>query len=111
MLDSAVFQEKWEKMPRVSFDAQSVNAHVLNPMLNPPEEDQKKKDAERNMSIVVQVSGVVRVGQAKEGPLYAFSDSFVLVPNTEQTGGAGTGKQDEGRRWLIQNQTFRFVTE
>ncbi|KAK5729783.1 hypothetical protein LTR17_011649 [Elasticomyces elasticus] len=105
--DAASFQERWEKqMPRTHFEAQSVNVHVLNPTLKPTE-GMKKKDVERNMSLIVQVSGSMRIGQPKEGPLRGFSDSFVLVPNSELSGGAGTGKQDHGRQWLIQSQTFR----
>ncbi|KAK3642804.1 hypothetical protein LTR56_010630 [Elasticomyces elasticus] len=108
--DAASFQERWEtQMPRTHFEAQSVNVHVLNPTLKPTE-GMKKKDVERNMSLIVQVSGSIRIGQPKEGPLRGFSDSFVLVPNSELSGGAGTGKQDHGRQWLIQSQTFRFVS-
>ncbi|KAK5110830.1 hypothetical protein LTR62_005541 [Meristemomyces frigidus] len=107
--DAAVFQDKWEKqMPRMHFQVQSLNTHVLNRAMVPTD-SKNKKDAERNMSFVVQVSGSVRVGEAREGPLRGFTDSLVLVPNSEQTGGRGTGKQDVGKRWLIQSQTFRFV--
>ncbi|KAK5711219.1 hypothetical protein LTR17_018511 [Elasticomyces elasticus] len=109
--DAASFQERWEKqMPRTHFEAQSVNVHVLNPTLKPTE-GMKKKDVEPNMSLIVQVSGSIRIGQPKEGPLRGFSDSFVLVPNSELSGGAGTGKQDHGRQWLIQSQTFRPNTD
>ncbi|KAI6800547.1 hypothetical protein KC363_g1069 [Hortaea werneckii] len=106
--DAAAFQDRWEKqMPYTHFDAQSVNVHVLNPSM--AGSSKNKRDAERNMSLVVQVSGSVRLVERKEGPLRGFSDSLVLVPNREETGGKGTGKQDSGKRWLIQSQTFRFV--
>ncbi|KAK0767955.1 hypothetical protein LTR57_022766 [Friedmanniomyces endolithicus] len=102
-LDSATFQDRWVKdMPRTHLEAQSLNVHVLNPSIKPTA-GMKKKDAARNMSLIVQVSGSMRIGQPKEGPLRGFSDSFVLVPNEE------LGKQDVGRQWLIQSQTFRFV--
>ena len=84
-----------------------MNAHVLNPNLNPGD-GKSKKDAEHNMSVTVQVSGYVRLIERKEGPMRGFSDSFVLVPNTE-VGGRATGKQDTGQKWLIQSQNFRFV--
>lgn len=107
--DAATFQERFEKqMPWTHFEAQSVNVHVMNPSLT-PQEGKSKRDAERNMSLVVQVSGYVRLQERKEGPMRGFSDSFVLVPNKEEVGGRGTGKQDHGRRWLIQSQNFRFV--
>ena len=107
--DAAAFQDTFEKqMPYTFFEPQSVNAHVLNPNLN-PSEGKSKKDAERNMSLTVQISGYVRLVERKDGPMRGFSDSFVLVPNTEEAGGRGTGKQDEGQKWLIQSQNFRFV--
>jgi NTF2-related export protein 1/2 len=108
--DASTFQDKFEKqMPWTHFEPQSLNVHVMNPSLTPMEEGKSKKDAERNMSLVVQVSGYVRLQERKEGPMRGFSDSFVLVPNKEEVGGRGTGKQDHGRRWLIQSQNFRFV--
>jgi NTF2-related export protein 1/2 len=103
--DPSTFQERWQKqMPRTHFQAQSVNVHVMNPVLA-PNDSKRKQDAERNMSLIVQVSGSIRLGEPKEGPLRGFSDSFVLVPNTDQV----VGKTDHGKRWLIQSQTFRFV--
>jgi NTF2-related export protein 1/2 len=107
--DAALFQERFEKqMPWTHFEPQSVNVHVLNPSLTPLE-SKSKRDAERNMSLVVQVSGYVRLQERKEGPMRGFSDSFVLVPNKEEVRGRGTGKQDQGRKWVIQSQNFRFV--
>ena len=107
--DAASFQERFEKqMPWTHFEAQSVNVHVMNPSMNPID-SKAKRDAERNLSLTVQVSGYVRLVERKEGPMRGFSDSFVLVPNKEEAGGRGTGKQDQGKRFLIQSQNFRFV--
>ena len=107
--DASVFQERFEKqMPWTHFEPQSVNVHVMNPSMNPTD-GKSKRDAERNMSLAVQVSGYVRLAERKEGPMRGFSDSFVLVPNKEEVGGRGTGKQDHGKKWLIQTQNFRFV--
>lgn len=107
--DSSAFQQRWEKeMPRTHFDLQSVNVHVMNASMAPAA-SKSKRDVEKNVSLIVQVSGSVRLGERKEGPLRGFSDSFVLVPNASQTGGRGAGKQDHGKKWLIQSQTFRFV--
>lgn len=106
---ASAFQERFEKqMPWTHFEPQSVNVHVMNP--NMDSSDRKmKKDAEANMSLTVQVSGYVRLIERKEGPMRGFSDSFVLVPNKEEAGGRGTGKQDHGRKWLIQSHNCRFV--
>ncbi|KAK3712623.1 hypothetical protein LTR37_009066 [Vermiconidia calcicola] len=107
---AGAFQERFEKqMPWTHFEPQSVNVHVLNPSITPLDGKASKRDAERNMSLTVQVSGYVRLIERKEGPMRGFSDSFVLVPNKEEVGGRGTGKQDVGRKWLIQSQNIRFV--
>lgn len=107
--DGVAFQETWEKkMLFTHFDVQSVNVHVLNPCLS-GRTDMSKSEAEWDMSLVMQVSGTVRLVERKEGPLRVFSDNLILVPNKVEVGGKGTGKQDEGRRWLIQGQTFRYV--
>lgn len=100
--DPAEIQMRFEKqMPYCFFDAESINAHVLNQTLEPLQ-NPSKKDAETNISMIVQVSGSVRLFERKEGPLRGFSDSFVLVPNKDA---AATGKKS----WLIQTQNFRFV--
>ncbi|KAH0285330.1 hypothetical protein M436DRAFT_35938 [Aureobasidium namibiae CBS 147.97] len=97
------------QMPYTFFEIQSVNAHVLNPALAPLDKAAKPKEQELNMSILVQVSGYVRLIERKEGPMRAFSDTLVLVPNKEEAGAKGKGKTGEGKSWLIQNQNFRFV--
>lgn len=110
--DPNVFQERYEKqMPWTHFEPQSVNVHVLNPCLSPPIEGQRmtRREAEMNMSLTVMVSGYVRLVERKDGPMRGFSDNFVLVPNKEDVGGRGMGKQGHGMKWLIQSQNFRFV--
>ena len=109
--DAATFQERFEKqMPWTHFEPQSVNVHVLNPALSPVDANTaSRRELERNMSLTVQVSGYVRLAERKEGPMRGFCDSFVLVPNKEDAGVRGTGRQDLGKRFLIQSQNFRFV--
>jgi len=112
--DPALFQKTFEKqMPFTFFDVQSLNAHVMNPSMMPLEAADKgrgrTRELEQNMSLLVQVSGSVRLVERKEGPLRGFSDTLVLVPNKEEVGGKGKAKSGEGRSWLIQSQNFRFV--
>lgn len=107
--DGAALQDRFEKdMPYTHFEPQSTNVHVMNPTMGPAAGG-GKREAESNVSLVVQVSGYVRLQERKEGPMRGYSDSFVLIPNKEMTGGKGTGKQGAGRKWLIQTQNFRFV--
>ncbi|QIX00098.1 hypothetical protein AMS68_005615 [Peltaster fructicola] len=93
--DPAAFKKSFEEMPWTHYEAQSFDVHVMNPSMNAIE-SKSKKDHERNMSLVVQVSGYVRLHERKEGPLKGFSDSFVLVPNKEEAGGRQTGSSCEG---------------
>lgn len=112
ILDSADFQDKFDKqMPWTHFEPQSVNVMVMNPAMTALPENKKddRKAAERNMSLLVQVSGYLRLEERKDGPMRGFSDSIVLVPATEEAAGKTTGKLDHGRKWLIRSQNFRFV--
>lgn len=103
LTDASAFQERFEKdMPYTHFEPQSTNVHVMNPSIGAV--GAGKREAEGNVSLVVQVSGYVRLQERKEGPMRGFSDSFVLVPNRE-----AAGKQGGGRKWVIQTQNFRFV--
>lgn len=103
------FSKKFDEMPYTFYETQSFNVQVLNPCLDPAG-SKTRKEAERNMSLAVQVSGTVRLNERKEGPLRGFADDMVLLPNkTEITGAKGTGKVGEGRQWVIQTQNFRFV--
>ncbi|KAJ8608799.1 hypothetical protein MRB53_039484 [Persea americana] len=107
--DAKVLQERFEnEMPWCHYEAQSVNAHVMNPCID-PNGSKTKKEAERNLSLLVQISGYVRLVERKDGPIRAISDNFVLVPNKEGVGAKGTGIQDQGKRWVIQSQNFRYV--
>ncbi|KAK4936378.1 hypothetical protein LTR66_003863 [Elasticomyces elasticus] len=95
-----------ESMPYTYFEVQSLNAHVLNPSLEPIDDDRAGKNKiENNISVLVQVSGYVRLIERKEGPMRGFSDTLVLVPNREGT----RGKSSVGRRWVVQSQNLRFV--
>lgn len=110
--DPSEFQSIYAtQMPFAYFEVQSFNATVLNPSLAPIDKEKARpKELESNVSVLVQVSGYVRLIERKEGPMRAFSDHLVLVPNKEEVGAKGKDKTGEGRSWLIQSQNFRFVT-
>ena len=112
--DPQAFQSTFEnQMPYAFYEAQSVNVHVANPAIAPLDASAtgrgRVKQMEQNMSLLVQVSGYVRLHERKDGPMRGFSDTLMLVPNKEETGGKGKAKSGEGRNWLIQSQNFRFV--
>lgn len=85
----------------------------MNPSMAPLEATgpgkAKPKELESNMSFLLQVSGYVRLFERKDGPMKAFSDTLVLVPNKEEVGAKGKGKTGEGKSYVIQSQNFRFV--
>ena len=108
--DAGTFQDRFEKqMPWTHFEPQSIDVHVLNPSLGAVDAKASKRDLERNLSLTVLVSGYVRLVERKDGPMRGFSDSFVLVPNKEEVTGKASGRQESGKRFLIQSQNFRFV--
>lgn len=98
------------QMPFSFFEVQSFNTTVLNPAIIPIDVSKAKpKEVENNMSVLVQVSGYVRLIERKEGPMRGFSDTLVLVPNKEEVGAKGKDKTGEGRSFVVQSQNFRFV--
>lgn len=111
--DPLSFQKTFEsQMPYTYFDVQSLNAHVINPAITPTDPSAgatSQKDKEANISVLVQVSGSVRLIERKDGPLKGFADTLVLVPNKEAVGAKGKAKSGEGRSWVVQSQNFRFV--
>ncbi|KAI9693926.1 MAG: hypothetical protein M1822_003197 [Bathelium mastoideum] len=96
-----------EEMPFTHYEIQSVDCHVLNPNLKPLQSG-RKAEAERNMSLLVTVSGWVRLQEAGKGPTRGFSETFVLLPNEEYSR-QKVPKTDK-KSWLIQTQNFRYVT-
>jgi len=115
LFDAAEFKKIFEdQMPFTFYDAQTIDVQILNDSIVPlepstPGKAVSKRDLEQNMSLLVQVSGVVRLVERKEGPIRGFSDSFVMVPNRGVVGAKGKPKTGEGRNWAIQTQVSRFV--
>ena len=112
--DPQAFQSTFEnQMPWTFFEAQSINVHVTNPAIAPIDSPTsgrgRVRQMEQNMSLLVQISGYVRLNERKDGPMKGISDTLVLVPNKEEMGAKGKAKSGEGRSWLIQSQNFRFV--
>ncbi|KAF2090487.1 nuclear transport factor 2 domain-containing protein [Saccharata proteae CBS 121410] len=108
--DPIKFQKMFEaEMPYTFYDVQSLDVQVLNPRLGLPhgaednEEQRKKWKDVDNVSLLVMVSGFMRLEERRDGPTKMFSETFVLVPNPERG-----GKKDV-RKWLIQTQNLRYV--
>ena len=94
------------QMPPMQYDAQAFDAQVVNPNFAADGDGAHPPASGRNMTVLVIVSGNVKVGERKDLELRGFSESFVLVANPE-AGKRGRGKRE--REWLIESQNFRFV--
>ncbi|KAF3481619.1 nuclear transport factor 2 domain-containing protein [Arthroderma uncinatum] len=110
------------QLPPAHHEVQSFDCQVLNPnypTIPPTQADntaspfganpnRNTPDPTKNMSILVIVSGYVKFGEGKEtwdSPNRGFSETFVLIPNPQATG----GPKGRGKQWLIQSQNFRIV--
>jgi NTF2-related export protein 1/2 len=91
----------------VLFDAQSHDAHPVNPhyVLGASDSDQQSDRGDK-LSLAVQVAGTVRFGRGETAVTKAFNDAFVLVPHWEaQVRNAPKNL----RRWLIVSQNTRYL--
>ena len=108
--DASTLQNMFQQnMPNTLYDVQSVDCHVLNANYNGlNKQTRSNRDIEKHISILIQVSGSLKLqDNAQAGSMRAFSETFVLVPNTDKTSGRGVMA---GRRsFLIQSQNFRYV--
>ena len=100
--------QKWfvEEMPPTHFDVQSVDSHCLNPNYHP--EGKQRGGPESGMSVVVTVSGSVRLEDSRSAPLKGFSESFIIVPNPAAMGHHTRGKPVKD--YIVQTQTFRLIS-
>ncbi|KAI9882130.1 MAG: hypothetical protein M1823_006122 [Watsoniomyces obsoletus] len=118
-----------QQMPQARYEVQSYDCHVLNPEYvigggttststtgtATGGSSGSTKD-NKNMSIILTVSGYVRYGEATNAAMRGFSENFVLVPHPWNTGALGPGRgaaaEKTGalkREWVIQTQNFRLV--
>ena len=97
-----------EEMPPTHFDIQSVDSHCLNPSYLAEGAHASNPGFDINMSILVTVSGSVRLEAKRSAPLQGFSESLILVPNAPTTSRFNKGKPIKD--YLVQSQTFRLVS-
>ncbi|KZF24746.1 NTF2-like protein [Xylona heveae TC161] len=105
---AADFQAMFEnQMPPVFYDVQCYDCQVLNPSLVTAGAQTAPPESGKNMTILLMVSGYIRFGELRDGPIRGFSETIVLAPNPEAAAIKGRGKSVKG--WLIQSQNFRMV--
>lgn len=85
-----------------SFDCQVVNdRHFLDGQAG------ETLPRSKNISILVVVSGSIKIGEPKHSEVKGFSESFVLVPNLEAFRKKPSRQE---KQFLITSQSFRYVT-
>ena len=96
-----------EEMPATQFDIQAMDSQCLNPNYVPEGTTGGHTESEKNMTILITVSGSIKLGDSRTAATKGFSESFVLVPSRDDTGPRTPGR--ELKDWVIQAQTFRVV--
>ena len=96
-----------ERMPPTHYEVQSYDCQVLNPNYMGDDTASNSRAKGRNMTILVIVSGYVKIGEPREAAMRGFSETFVLVPNPDITAVKGRGKHM--KEFLIQSDTLRLV--
>lgn len=106
--DAAAMQKMFQQqMPAAIYEVQAYDCQVMNPNYVAENAKGGVGSTGKNMTILVVVSGYVKLGEVREATMRGFSESFVLVPNPDAVGAKGRGRHI--KEWLIQSQNFRLV--
>ena len=95
-----------EQMPQARYEIQDYDCQVLNPHYIAEGTQGNSLASGKNMTILVTVSGLVKLGEPRTAIVRGFSENFVLIPNPAAAVKT-RGKPIKG--WLIQSQNFRLV--
>jgi NTF2-related export protein 1/2 len=97
-----MFQQRY---PTSFFEVDVVDCHILNDRY--PAQSGTSTNATMPISLLVVVNGIFKQGSARDQLEQEFSETLVLVPNSDAPprGQGGRFRKD----YLIQSQTFRVV--
>lgn len=96
-----------DQMPDAKYELQDYDCHVLNPNYISEGRQGAVSDSGRNMTILVNVSGQVKFGEARTADPRGFSETFILCPNPASS---ARTRGRNSKEWLIQSQNFRLVS-
>ncbi|MCJ1351585.1 MAG: hypothetical protein MMC33_001569 [Icmadophila ericetorum] len=106
--DAGSFQTMFqEQMPNMHYETTSLDCQVINPNYVAEGTASARNSKGQNATFLVNVSGTVKMGEAKETPKI-FNETLVLIPNPLAHIGSRT-RTRHPREWLIQSQNFRLV--
>ncbi|KAI4155281.1 MAG: hypothetical protein LQ340_001088 [Diploschistes diacapsis] len=97
-----------EAMSPIYYEIDAYDCQTIIPNVDHKGEIISNASKGMAMTILVLVGGGVRIGPLKESEMRTFSESFILVPNPSFTSIKKKGKPT--MEWLIQSQTFRYVS-
>lgn len=107
-LDPQDFQNTvTETMSPIHHEIDAFDCQTIIPNIDPKGDVIPNASKGMAMTMLVMVSGGVRIGLLKDSEMRNFSESFVLVPNP-----LFSSMKKKGRptmEWLIQSQSFRYV--
>ena len=95
-------------MSPISYEVHAFDCQTIIPNVDPKGDIIPNASKGTAMTLLVIVSGTVRIGPLKESEMKGFSESFVLVPNPLYSSLRKKGKPT--MEWLIQSQTFRYIS-
>lgn len=104
--DGHGMENVFQQMLPTHHEIQSFDCQVVNDRYFVEEQAGAALPRSKNISVLVVVSGSMKIGEPKNSELKGFSESFVLVPNLEAVRTKGPGKEKE---FLITSQSFRYV--
>ncbi|MCJ1340494.1 hypothetical protein MMC09_005790 [Bachmanniomyces sp. S44760] len=106
--DAASFQSMFEQqMPATHHEVQSCDCQVINPVYIASDSTGTSTSPGKAMTILVIVSGFVKIGELKDAAMRGFSETFVLIPNARSLTVKGNPRHIKD--FLIQSQNFRLV--
>ncbi|KAL8635785.1 MAG: hypothetical protein Q9228_006761 [Teloschistes exilis] len=106
--NATVLQARFEdQIPAASYEVKCYDCHVVNPNYVAEGTEGWPAKTEKNMTILVAVSGCVKFGNIEEAKQRGFSETFLLVPNP--VAAANKQRSKDVKEWLIQTQNFRIV--
>ena len=107
--DAPALQTMYDQhMPETHYEVLSYDCQVLNPNVAVDGVAGVSGTHRKKMSILVLVSGSVKMGKPNEAKLQGFSEALVLVPNPNAF--AVKGRTRNVKEWLIQSDHFRLVS-
>lgn len=103
------------QMPATRYEVQTYDCQIINPDFPTPTTSTRPSRTNapaKNMSLLLIVSGYVRYGEERDSPdspNRGFSETFVLIPNSQMDGNMAGPRGKSRKQWLIQSQNFRLV--